>query len=286
MTDPPAVLMGPASLDRHLDDSGTLVAALPGGGALNMAHHWAHGGVPSLFITRVGDHDGAPLVEFIQRHGIPHLPGLVVEPGRSASIDITVGADRQPAMRNFVEGVWSDFHLHPIERDAVASARHLHAVLVEPVITELHALGDEGRLTGVEVSADFLSFVHYDLGRFATTMRHVDLAFVGWPGTRDDPTVDGIGRVVERLGKLAVVTMGASGVLVLDGRSGTLVSRWEPVTAVEVVGTTVGCGDAFIAAFLSRWWAGDGLDAALAAGRVAGAATTAWVHPLPDDAYT
>ena len=280
-----AVLIGPASIDRYVDDEGRLSAALPGGGALNMAYHWMRDGVATLFVTRVGDDDGRPLLDFMDRHGIAHLPAQVMTPGRSASIDIAVRADRQPAMSNFVEGVWSGFRLDLVERDAVTAARRLHAVLVEPVIAELHTLGAQGLLTDVEVSADFLSFVHYDLDRFAATMRHVDLAFIGWPGRRDDPTVDGIRRVVEHLGKLACGTMGAAGVRVLDGRRKPPTRRWEPVTAVEVIGTTVGCGDAFIAAFLARWWAGDGLAGALAAGRSAGAAATGWARPLPDDAY-
>ncbi|MFZ4718967.1 MAG: PfkB family carbohydrate kinase [Ilumatobacteraceae bacterium] len=284
-TPPAAVLVGPASVDRYLDDDGTLRIELPGGGALNMAHHWSVSGVPALFVTRIGDDREQLFRDFLRRHGIAHLPELLVAPGASASIDIRTRADRQPAMDNFVEGVWGGFALHDAERAAVSASQRLHLVLVEPVIAELERLGDAGSLDGVEVSADFLSFVHYDVDRFARTMRHVDLGFVGWPGARDDATVVGIRDAVWRLGKLAVVTMGARGVLVIDGRDGRSTERWMPVDAVEVLGTTVGCGDAFIAAFLGEWWAGHGLDAAVDAGRAAGAAATAWQRPLPDGAY-
>lgn len=284
-TTPTAVLVGPASVDRYLDDDGSLRLELPGGGALNMAYHWSVSAVDALFVTRVGD-DRAPLFrEFLHHHGIAHLPDRLVAPGASASIDIRTRADRQPAMDNFVEGVWSGFALQDAERRAVGSAQRLHLVLVEPVIAELERLGEDGALDDVDVSADFLSFVHYDVERFARTMRHVDLAFVGWPGARDDPTVEGIRDTVWRLGRLAVVTMGARGVLVIDGRDGRRVEHWVPVDPVEVVGTTVGCGDAFIAAFLGEWWAGHGLDAAVDAGRAAGAAATVWQRPLPDGAY-
>ena len=279
------MLVGPASVDRYLDDAGELVESLPGGGALNMAYHWARSGVEALLVTRVGAADVELFRVFLDHHGIPYVPELLGASGPSASIDIRMRADRQPHMDHFVEGVWSGFHLQPAERAAVVAAQRVHAVLVEPVIAELHRLGDAGSLADVAVSADFLSFVHYDLHRFAATMRHVDLGFVGWPGERDDPTVDGIRDIVWDLGRMAVVTMGSRGVLVVDGRDGGRVQRWEPVHAVDVVGTTVGCGDAFIAAFLGRWWAGDGLDAALDAGREAGAAATAWVRPLPDGAY-
>jgi sugar/nucleoside kinase (ribokinase family) len=130
-----------------------------------------------------------------------------------------------------------------------------------------------------------LSFRHYDLERFAVTMRHVGLGFVGWPGEPDDPTVRGIATVAADLHRLVVVTLGSRGVLLLDGRGPHVVERMVPVRAVEVAGTTVGCGDAFIAGFLSVWWREADLDAAVAAGAAAGAAATAWMLPLPDTAY-
>jgi pfkB family carbohydrate kinase. len=47
----------------------------------------------------------------------------------------------------------------------------------------------------------------------------------------------------------------------------------------------VGCGDAFIAAFLATLWHGADLIEAVEAGKMAGAAATAWRRPLPDGAY-
>ena len=61
--------------------------------------------------------------------------------------------------------------------------------------------------------------------------------------------------------------------------------RFIPVTPVEVEGTTVGCGDAFIAAFLASFWTDADITAAVEAGKVAGAEATAWRRPLPDAAY-
>ena len=58
-----------------------------------------------------------------------------------------------------------------------------------------------------------------------------------------------------------------------------------PWTRVEVAGTTLGCGDAFIAWFLDELWRSNDLDAAVTQGMIGGARATAWPHPLPDDAY-
>ena len=89
------------------------------------------------------------------------------------------------------------------------------------------------------------------------------------------------------LGRVLVVTMGARSVWIFDGRPGTgrRRERRYPVDAVEVAGTTLGCGDAFIAWFLDELWRSDDLDAAVAQGMIGGARATAWPRPLPDDAY-
>lgn len=282
------VLLGPASLDRYVDGERRVTDVLPGGGALNMAYHWARAGFPATFLSRVGDDHPDLFRAFMRRHGIRFLPESLVAPGASASIDVEIRPDRQPWMDHFVEGVWASLALTPEEEAVLAGARHLHAVLVDAVAAEVHRLGGAGRLDHLDVAADFLSFRHYDLDRFAATLRHVDLAFVGWPGDPDDAVVHGIARQVLDAGRRAVVTFGSHGVLAVDGAASR---QWfVPVDAVEVRGTTVGCGDAFIAAFLAAWWRvpPDGeppWDEALAQARRAGAAATAWLRPLPDEAY-
>jgi sugar/nucleoside kinase (ribokinase family) len=274
------VLLGPLSLDRYLAAG----LDLPGGGALNMAWHWATAGIPFRLISRIGDDEPATFLAFLERHGIAHDPAALVAAGPSSSIDIEILPDAQPHMDNFVEGVWSGFRLRPEEEAAVAGAPHVHAILVEPVIAELERLHAAGVLRGPTVSGDFLGFRHYTLDRFADTMARLDLGFVGWPGRPDDPEVDGLRAIAHDLAKLVVVTFGAQGVRVLDGRPGGR-DAFVPVDALPVAGTTVGCGDAFVAGFLASWWRTADLDRAVDAGKAAGARATAWRRPLPDEAY-
>ena len=54
---------------------------------------------------------------------------------------------------------------------------------------------------------------------------------------------------------------------------------------MPVVGTTLGCGDAFIAGFLEAWRSSRDVLAAVERGKVLGAEATAWRRPLPDEAY-
>jgi sugar/nucleoside kinase (ribokinase family) len=276
---PETLLLGALSLDRYMPDG----PVLPGGGALNVAWHWRSLGVPFHLITRVGDADADTFLDMLDRHGIDHSRASIVAAGPSASIDIEFLPDRQPWMDNYVQGVCGDLRLTGAEHDRLSGARHLHTILVEGVIAELARLGEGGRLGHVEVVADFLGFRHYTLERFADTMRWVDLAIVGWPGAPDDAMVTGLRAIVTALGKRLVVTFGSSGVLAVDGAGG--LERFMPVTPVTVEGTTVGCGDAFIAYFLAAWWETGDLFAAVERGKVGGAIPTKWVRPLPDAAY-
>ncbi len=286
------LLLGTISLDHYVGDAApspdlglpTPGDVLPGGGVLNMAWHWRRVGRPFRLLTRVGV-DGADVVAFLERHGIEAaVPSEITGPtGPTSTIEVAIQADRQPWMDHFVPGVWDGYRLSPAEQAVLGRARRLHAVLVEGAIAELDRLARAEALAGIEVSADFLGFRHYSVPRLAETMAHVDLGFVGWPGAEDDPTVAGMRAVAHDLGRRLVVTMGSRAVHVFDGQARR---DWRfPVQPVEVRGTTLGCGDAFIAGFLDAWWRAPDVPVAVEQGMMNGAAATAWPRPLPDDAY-
>ena len=280
MTPSDTLLFGALSRDIYVGRD----LVLPGGGVLNMAWAWSRAGSPFRLLSRIGDDDPRLFQDFLTRHRIATLPGSLVGSGPSASIDIVIRPDRQPFMDHFVGGVWDDLTLTDEETAAIAGAARLHVVLVEGAIATLEDLGGAGRLDHLQVTADFLGFRHYTVERFAATMRYVDVGFVGWPGDEADPTVRGIADVAVDQRKLVVVTLGSRGVLLFDGRDGND-ERFVPVTPREVRGTTVGCGDAFIAAFLASYWRASDVTAAVEAGKAAGAEATAWRRPIPDEAY-
>jgi sugar/nucleoside kinase (ribokinase family) len=275
----PFALLGALSLDIYLGRD----LVLPGGGVLNMAWHWRRDGTPFQLFSRIGDDRPDVFEAFLARHSIPHSPELVA-PGASASIDIVVRPDLQPHMDNFVEGVWEVFALTPAEERRLDTFGRLHLVLVEGAIRELDRLAGAGRLAGIEVTADFLGFRHYTLDRLRATMRHVDVGFIGWPGAPDDDPVAGIRAGAHDLDRVIVGTFGAQGVWAFDGRPGGG-DTFVPVAGVPVRGTTVGCGDAFIAGFLAEWRRTRHVTRAIEAGKIPGAEATAWRRPLPDDAY-
>ena len=275
------ILLGAASLDIY-KDSGLV---LPGGGCLNMAYHWRQLHFPHLYLTRIGPDGESVFLDFFRRHQIDYLPDCVVGAGRSPAVDVTILLDGQPFMDNFVEGVLADFQLTPAEEQLMAEAEQVHTVLVNSLVQELGRLNRIGRLERPFISADFLDFRHYTVERLAETLAIVDLGFVGWPNEADDPMLHDMRQVVFDLGKLLVVTLGSRGVLVWDGRS---IPRelFFAVEPVPVQGTTIGCGDAFIAYFLAEFWRTGNLPAAVVQGKLGGALATKWQRPLPEKAYT
>lgn len=284
MTEVEAFLVGPLSGDRYLDEGVTR----PGGGALNMAYHQTRQGLRIELISRVAETQRELVGGFLDRHHIRATESLYVA-GEPCTVDVRFASDRQPEMDNFVEGVLADFELGDDEVDRLASGTPTHLVLVDVVDHELHRLADIGVTRGMRLTGDFLSFRHFTVERFTSTMQHLDIGFVGWPG---EPTDDQVGELVAATidgGKMLVVTFGASGIRVIDARRpGQLVDRWFDVDARQVTGTTVGCGDAFIAAFLGSWHDGEhrhDLDRAIDAGRRLGAEATTWRLALPDDAF-
>ena len=280
MTQADTLLFGALSRDIYLGRD----LVLPGGGVLNMAWAWSRAGVPFRLLSRIGDDDPDLFLDFLARHGIDSLPGSLVGSGPSASIDIVIRPDRQPFMDHFVGGVWDDLTLTDEETAAIAGAARLHVVLVEGAIAAVERLGEAGQLGHLQVTADFLGFRHYTVERFARTMdarRHRIRGLARRRGRSDGPghprrrpRRPEAGRRDPRLARRPRVR-----------RSDGSPDRRIPVTPVEVVGTTVGCGDAFIAAFLAASWSGADVAAAVEAGKAAGAEATAWRRPIPDEAY-
>ena len=281
-TRPALQLVGPASIDRYLDEG----IELPGGGALNMAYHWRSAGHPVTLLSRVARDHSAPFDRFVTEHGITVTDGWHAA-GDPCSIDIRITDDRQPSMDGFVEGVLSEFRPHPAEVDAIVDGTPTHFVLVDVVDAALHAIAVDrpAEVSRARWTGDFLSFRHMTGERFSATMAHLELGIVGWPGGPDDAEVSDLAARAADLGRTLIVTFGSEGILTVDARGTDRVDRWFDVDARTVTGTTIGCGDAFAAAALSTWFRTGDLDAAVDDGRRLGAEATEWVRPLPDTSY-
>ncbi len=277
------MLVGPASVDRYVETG----EQVPGGGALNMAYHWVRQSLPFRLATRISASDAPLFMPFLAHNGIRVTEPFIVA-GGSCSVDVAFGPDRQPIMDHFVEGVWESFEWGRAELDAVLGGAPTHLVLVDVVdaaLTDLVALTTAHQLARTNITGDFLSFRHFDLLRFHATFRWLDVGFIGWPGEPDDPLVADLVTTPRDYGNVLVLTFGSRGVRVVDGRPGSSSDRWFDVEARQVEGTTIGCGDAFTAAFLAAWRHRADVTDAVDAGRELGARATRWRRALPDEAY-
>lgn len=276
------VLLGVVCLDHYP----TLGVVRPGCGILHNAYHLRQLGFDPLLITRIGDVDGRPVVDFVRRHQIRTTAGFAA-PGTTATIDITLLDNGEAQIGNFRAGVWDNFHLTPAEEEELAGAHHLHTVMVGRTVDEYLRLRQGGRLANTFVSADFLALQDFPVERLVTLLAQVDLAFIGWQGRVDDPQLAAIGQGALDAGTLLVVTLGAQGALVYDGTNpGLAHPQFFPVTPQAVQGSTNGCGDAFISYFLAAYWRSHNLAQAMASGQTGGALATQWRLALPDTAYS
>ncbi len=258
----------------------------PGCGILHNAYHLQQLGSQPLLLTRIGATDAGLFRAFFRRNHISVPNGLLVGDGPdSASIEIAVQPSGEALISNFVLGVWDNFRLHPTEETYLAQADHLHTVLAKGVAPEFLRASRAGLLQNALVSADFLSLRGFTIESFTELLACIDVAFIGWKGNPDHPTLTAIQQAAAQHRALVVITLGERGVQLFDGRAGAVESRFFPVEAVPVQHNTNGCGDAFIAYFLHEYWRSRSLERAIEHGKIGGALATGWPHALPEAAY-
>lgn len=274
-------LFGLVCLDVYAD-SGMI---RPGCGILHNAYHLQQLGCDAPLVTRIGVPHSEVFLDFLRRNQIPTLPNHLIAEGESATITIHYQPSGDTKFSNYRQGVWDDFRLTTAEEALLTDADHLHTVTVPGVIPELTRLHQTGKLANTLVSADFLMLAHLNDAEFADLLRCVDVAFVGMRCQPEDPRVAEVQRAIADAGMLGIMTFGAQGIFVVDGRADKDSVKFHPVDPVPVRGSTNGCGDAFIAYFLASYWRDGNLDRAIEQGMVGGARATEWELALPDGVY-
>jgi sugar/nucleoside kinase (ribokinase family) len=276
------VLLGVVCLDIYTRTN----LVRPGCGVLHNAFHLQQLGCEPLLLTRIGRNQAEPFFSFFQRNHLSTLINQVVEPGESASIQLDIQSSGEALISNFKLGVWENFHLTPLEESILAGATNLHLVLTPPIVPEFIRLSQKGKLKLNCISAYFLSFVDFSLESFSQLLPYLDVAFIGWKGKLNHPTLTAIGQVAREHQVLVIITLGERGIQVFDCHSPeNSRSLFFEVERVTVQGNTNGCGDAFIAYFLARYWQDGQLEPAIAHGKLGGRLATQWQYALPDSAY-
>ncbi|MGI9204234.1 MAG: PfkB family carbohydrate kinase, partial [Woeseiaceae bacterium] len=160
----------------------------------------------------------------------------------------------------YEEGVLKDFEFNRQQRDIIAAS----ALMVAPVYLQIVDLYNN--LLSIEtdgtVAIDFADFLHHP--NFALLEKHIDTIDIGFFGLTNEDTVsiEHIASLAAKYDKLFIVTLGADGSCAFHGAK-----RFQcAAVPVEKVVDTTGAGDAFAAAFLSRYCYGAGIQASLQRG--------------------
>ncbi len=201
-------------------------------------------------VSCVGDDDGADLVlSSLATTDIDcHIRQM---PGATPVQFIEIGENGEKNFIRYDEGVLRDFSFGPDELEIITDC----ALLIAPVYLQIVDLYDD--LMAIQtkglVAIDFADFLQHP--DFELLERHIDRINIGFFGlsATDEDTIAAVRELAVKHDKLFVVTLGAEGSRAFIGRK---CFDCPAVPLREVVDTT-GAGDAYAAAFLSRYCHGD-----------------------------
>jgi fructoselysine 6-kinase len=246
------IAVGDNCIDRL---TGTVLADLVGGNAVNVAVQAAALGLRMACVTAVGpagEADGDRVAAMLAARGVD--ASMVERRSLPTSVtELDVGADGNRTILTEDFGACANWSPSPTVYPALTAARHVH----------IGWLQDGGRLrkvlaqAGVSVSQDVsVNAEAVDLG-----VEGLTIAFASLPEDRAAGAAARAKALVARGARGAVVTLGAAGSLALIGGQ-EFRAEAQRITPVD----TTGAGDAYIAGFLAARLNGADVPGAMAAG--------------------
>jgi len=197
-------------------------------------------------VSCVGDDDGADLV--LSALAATEIDCHIVRlPGATPLQTIEVEENGERKFVRYDEGVLRDFSFGPDEWEKIAESD----LLIAPVYLQIVDLFDDlmsietAGLTAVDF-ADFLQ--HPDFELLEEHLKHIDIGFFGL-SIDDQETISQVHELAATHNKLFIVTLGADGSRAFAGRE----CFDCPAVALNKIVDTTGAGDAYAAAFLSRY---------------------------------
>lgn len=248
---PRVATVGDNCIDRY---AAPLAVSTVGGNAVNVAVRLRELGIVSAYFGAVGDDAaGRRVLAALDAAGVERSH-VRIAAGHTATTDLVVDASGERVIGAEDFGACRGYRVPPDDLDRLAAMAHVH----------IGWLADGGDLRrrlrerGVSVSQDLA---------VNPGAHGLDIAFASAGADR----ARGEALIRQTLGegaRLAVVTLGAMGSMVSDGREAVEIS----ILPIHVVDTT-GAGDSFIAGFIAARMTGNPLRVCLEAARQAAAAT-------------
>jgi sugar/nucleoside kinase (ribokinase family) len=249
------VCVGDCGVDQYLPSGDLRVGGITANFARHARREFAEDDIVRI-ASCVGDDDSAGMVlSSLEDSGIDcHLSRL---PGRTPVQSIEIKPDGEKDFVHYDEGVLPDWRFTSEQIGLIASSDLLAAPVYLQIVGLFDALMNIG--TRGLVSVDFADFLEYpDFNLLERHLETIDIAFFGLTAD-DNAMINRIREFAALRRKTFIVTLGGEGSLVFVGGDRY---EWAAVPVRNVVDTT-GAGDAYAAAFLSRYCRGAGIEASM-----------------------
>lgn len=248
----------------------------PGGCALNVSYYLHKLKQNIDVLTWVGNDDGSKVViNTLNDIGADEI-GIHQISGQTPAQLISIQPGGEKKFESYEPGVLASVKLTEADQDFI----NQHQILITLCYSQIVDLFEQVthlEFDGLKV-VDFMSLAdfNFDLNFVKKYVNWFDIALFGLNENQTD-LIDQIKTMSKEYQKLSIVTLGSAGSKVFWGEQ----EYFQPTTATKVVDTT-GCGDAFLAGFLSEFAQSQNIEQSMKSGSNLAAQVSTYVGAIPE----
>lgn len=248
----------------------------PGGCALNVSYYLNHLNQSVDVLTWIGNDDGSKVVVNTLNNIKADKSGIHQVSGQTPTQLISIQPSGEKKFESYEAGVLTSAKLTEADKFFI-NQHHVLITLCYSQIIDLFNQVTKVEFSGIKV-VDFMSMADFnsDINFVKKYLHWFDIALFGLNEKQTD-LINQIKDVSREHQKLFIVTLGSVGSKVFWGEQ----EYFQPAQATTVVDTT-GCGDAFLAGFLSEFVQSQNIDQAMASGSNLAAQVSTYIGAIPE----
>lgn len=248
----------------------------PGGCALNVSYH-LHSLKQNIdVLTWIGNDDRSGIVVKKLSEIGASKDGVHQISGKTPTQFVSIQPSGEKKFESYEAGVLSSAKLTTADKDFI-NQHHILITLCYSQIADLFDQVTHVEFDGLKV-VDFMSLAdfNFDLNFVKKYLNWFDIALFGLDENQTE-LIDQIKTMALQHKKLCIVTLGSAGSKVFWGES----EYFQPTKATKVVDTT-GCGDAYLAGFLSEFVQSQNVEQAMNSGSNLAAQASTYLGAIPE----